>query len=54
MLYYFNHYSIEGIIPPINTFLSQAVMVKPNIRTVSVKILRYICDTRDCSEYIII
>lgn len=52
MIYYFNYYIEEGILPP-NILSTQTILVKPNKDNVSVKVLKYLCDTRDCEQYII-
>lgn len=52
MLYYFNYYIEEGIVPA-NLLRSQTILVKPSRDKVSVQTMRYLCDTRDCEQYII-
>lgn len=52
MIYYFNFYIEEGIVPA-NLLRSQTILVKPNKEKTSIKVLKYLCDTRDCEQYII-
>lgn len=52
MLYYFNYYTEEGIVPA-NLLRSQTILVKPSKDNASIEVLRYLCDSRDCEQYII-
>ena len=52
MLYYFNYYIEEGILPA-SYIDTQTILVKPNKNEVSIKVLKYLCDSRDCGQYMI-